>query len=56
MVHIVSFRMTDDELRERLNIKDGEILGCSPSIYSSVDEQDGSLEWIVEATKEREGN
>ena len=46
--HIVSFIMTDDEIRERLHMKDNEIIDSTMSIYSSIDEEDSSLYWTVE--------
>ena len=58
MAHIVSFRMSDDELRERLGAKDDEVLYGGPGIYSlsdESDESDGSQEWVIEATLRKEG-
>ena len=49
--HIVSFRMTDDELRERLGVQDDEVLNGKPILYSRIDDIDGTLIWIIEADK-----
>ena len=47
--HIVSFRMSEDELRERLGVKDDEVIDGAPGVYCEIDSQDGTASWVVEA-------
>jgi len=48
--HIVSFRMSEDELRERLGVKDDEVFDGVPGMYCEIDSQDSTASWVVEAT------
>ena len=47
--HIVSFRMSEDELLERLGVKDDEVIDGAPGVYCEIDSQDGTASWVVEA-------